>query len=421
MEFTVSRNALLAALNRVKHVIYPKGAFSPLKTIVFTFPEEDEVKSMTIHTSDGEQWISETVPVIIEPKTADAPQPVRSFSVWYYNFIRAIRSLDEQPLTFRIGEMQMAIHHECGSFRLPLEESTGEFLAIPKPCPDGDASDGFSMEYEAPVLRSLLTKCSYAMADDELRPALTGVYMNLTKDFSDYISSDGHKLVRIRKQAIATNGSGDCCLVIPARTVRTLLRILPPTGDVLFEYQEKLEKKKTRIVRGCEKESYTVVERRAAVRITIDDMITLLFYPVDGKYPKYWAVIPETHNYDMVINRRKLIKSVDRLSIFANTSSEMITLNIGENLLRMTGDDYDFSADGEENLPCEYKGVDGKQAQPLRMGFKASSLSAILKHLSTEEVVFQFTDSSRAALILSQPQPEFEEVTMLLMPMLVND
>lgn len=410
MKFTVTRNALAGALNRVKCVIYPKCSIPMFHHLVFTFADD---KLMTVHASDGEQWISESVPV-----TFESEQPARSFSVWYYSFIKAIRSLDEQTLTFNVGEMQMSITHNCGSFRLSLENTAEEFLAFPKPCPDADAADGFRMEYEAPVLTSVFTRCSYAMADDELRPVMSGAYMNLTKDFSDYVSSDGHRLVRVRKQPIATNGSGDCCLVVPAKTVRTLLRILPSTGDVTFEYQEKLEKEKEDLRRGG---THTVVERKAAVRITIDDTITFLFYPIDGKYPRYWSVIPENHNYDMLINRRKLIKSIDRLSIFANDSSEMLTLNISEGNLRITSDDKDFGMDGEEDLPCEYSGVGGKQAQPLRIGMKASSLSATLKHLSSEQVEFQFTDSTRAAIIQPKPQPDTEEVTMLLMPMLVND
>lgn len=421
MKFTVTRNVLLAALNRAKCIIYPKGANNVFKTIVFSFPsfpeeeEQEEIKSVTIHTSDGQQWYSETIPVTLESKS----EPVRNFSVWYHDFIRAIRSLDEQPLLFHVGEMQMSVTHDCGSFRLPLENSAEEFVAIPKPSPDADAADGFSMEYESPVLRSIFTKCSYAMAYDELRPALNGIYMNLTKDYSDYVSSDGHKLVRVRKGAIETNGTGDCCLIIPARTVRTLLRILPTTGDVLFEYQEKTEKKVTK-TSGSEVRSWTETVRKAAVRITIDDTITFSFYSVDGKYPKYWTVISDTCNYEMVINRRKLIKSIDRLSIFADSSSEMLRLFVKEDVLNMTCSDKDLEADGEETLSCDYRGV-RMMPTAFRIGMKASSLSATLKHLSSEEVVLKFIDSSQAVLILPQPQPDVEEVTMLLMPMMIND
>jgi len=404
MKFTVTRNVLLAALNRSKCIIYPKGANNVFKTIVFSFPSfpeeeelNEEIKSVTIHTSDGQQWYTETIPVTLESKS----EPVRRFSVWYHDFIRVIRSLDEQPLLFHVGEMQMSVTHDCGSFRLPLENSAEEFIAYPKPSPDADAADGFSMKYESPVLRSIFTKCSYAMADDELRPVLNGIYMNLTKDYSDYVSSDGHKLVRVRKGSIETNGTGDCCLIIPARTVRTLLRILPATGDVLFEYQEKTEKK-------------------AAVRITIDDTIMFSFYPTDGKYPRYWTVIPDTCNYEMVINRRKLIKSIDRLSIFAYSSSEMLKLFVKEDVLNITCSDKDLEADGEETLSCNYRGV-RMMPLALRIGMKASSLSATLKHLPSEKVVFKFIDSSSAVLILPQPQPDVEEVTMLLMPIIKND
>ena len=57
----------------------------------------------------------------------------------------------------------------------------------------------------------------------------------------------------------------------------------------------------------------------------------------------------------------------------------------------------------------------------LRIGMKAVNVSQTLKVLSTEKVTFLFLDQSRAVLIQPQPQPDNEEITMLLMPMLCND
>ena len=109
-----------------------------------------------------------------------------------------LKSIDEQPLHFEVLEYQVIVHHAIGSFRLPLYQNVSEFFDFKAPTPYVEADDGYQLEYEAPCLKSILGRCNFAMAQDELRPVLNGVYFNLTDKFCDYVSSDGHKLVRVR-------------------------------------------------------------------------------------------------------------------------------------------------------------------------------------------------------------------------------
>lgn len=418
MEFIVSRNLLLRALQHTRTII-TKGEYDVFKNFVLTFPDDPKESTMTVHTSDGSIWLSETV--LLEKPAVEA----RPIAVWYSDFIRSIKSLDEQPLQFTVGEMQMTVRHSCGSFRLPLSEQAKEFLEIPRPCPDVEAPDGYSFEYEAPVLSSILNRCNFAMAQDELRPVMNGVYMNLTDEFSDYVSSDGHKLVRVRKAPVKC---GDkiipLSLILPSPVVKSLLRILPATGDVVFEYQKEQVKEKTRTDATGHRQKFTEQVRRPMARIIIDDFITMSFCPIDGLYPRYWSVIPEYSVFQMTIERKKLIKSLDRLVLFQPTSG-MVEMNVSDDSLRLNCEDDDFEMAGEEILPCTSVKTDGteliKGHSFLRVGMKGVSLSQTLKVLSSENVVFHFIDTSRPVVIHPQPQPDTEDITMLLMPMLVND
>lgn len=418
MEFIVSRNLLLRALQHTRSIIM-KGEYDVFKNFVLTFPDDPKESTMTVHTSNGSIWLSETV--LLEKPAVEA----RPIAIWYSDFIRSIKSLEEQPLQFTVGEMQMTVKHSCGSFRLPLSGQATEFLEIPRPCPDVEAPDGYSFEYEAPVLSSILNRCNFAMAQDELRPVMNGVYMNLTDEYSDYVSSDGHKLVRVRKAPVKC---GDkiipLTLILPSPVVKSLLRILPATGDVVFEYQKELLKEKTRIDATGHRQKFNEQMRRPLARIIIDDFITMSFCPVDGRYPSYWSVIPEYSVFQMTIERKKLIKSLDRLVLFQPTSG-MVEMNISDDNLRLNCEDKDFEMAGEEILPCSCVKTDGTELIKghtfLRMGMKGVSLSQTLKVLSSENVVFNFIDTSRAAIIQPVPQPDMEDITMLLMPMLCND
>lgn len=419
MEFTVSRNRLLQALQHARCAIV-KGEMNVFRCFVLTFPDDPKENSMTVHASDSSMWITETV-------VLDAPAvEARPIAVWYSDLLRSVKSLDEQPLRFTVGEYQLTVTHSCGSFRLPLSNTAEEFLGFHRPAPDVEAPDGYSIDYEAPGLASVLSHCAYAMASDELRPSLNGVYLNLTSDFSDYVASDGHKLVRVRKRPVQCGGKViPLSFILPAPVVRALRKVLPSTGDVVVEYQAELVKEKTRYDRDSGRtDKYMSVERPAQARIVIDDTITLSFRPVEGLYPKYWSVIPEYSVFQMTIDRKALIKSIDRLALFQPTSG-MMEMHVTDTQLRLIAEDKDFEMSGEENVVCTSVKTDGGEMTPgyrfLRMGMKISTMSATLKALTSQQVVFEFTDASCACIIHPVPQSDVEEITMLLMPMLCND
>ena len=406
MEFVVSRNRLLEALQHTGRVIISNNDNKALRCFVFTFDGD----TMTVHTANNEEWM--TAKVMLDAPVVE-PRPI---AVWHSDMLRPVKSLEEQPLSFTVGEMQMTVRHSCGSFRLPLTDFAQEFLSYTKVCPDTEADDCHRLEYEAPVLRSVLKRCKFAMAQDELRPVMNGVYMNLTDTFADYVSSDGHKLVRVRKNPVTHNGIPfQFSLVLPSRVVNTLLRILPATGDVDFYYQPPLFEEKG-------KDKTKLPTRYATACVTVDDRLTLGFRPVDGRYPAYWSVIPEYHHFvELCVDRLSLIKSVDRLSFFT-PPSEMLRLNISADTLRLNAEDADLEMYGEESLPCVCKANDGKPMSPLAaIGMKCGSLSQTLKSLTSEKVCVRIISPSTAIIIQPAPQPDTEELTMLLMPMLCDD
>ena len=414
MEFIVSRNSLLLALQHVRCAI-TKQEIPVLKHFVFSFDEEG--KMMTVHASNRSVWMEEKV---VLDKHAVKPRPI---AIYYSDIIKPLKSLDEQPLRFEVLEYQVIVHHSIGSFRLPLYGNASEFFDFKAPAPDVEADDGWQLEYEAPCLKSVLSRCNFAMAQDELRPVMNGVYVNLTDQFSDYVSSDGHKLVRVRKDPVYSGSSVvSTSFIIPSAVVKTLLKVLPSTGDIDLEYQKELIKEHTRTDKDGNgrtvKEKYLVTERRPQCRIVIDDTLTVSFNPIEGKYPKYWSVIPETHVFKMTVDRKVLIKSCDRLSLFTSMSG-LVKMRIDETTLKLNSEYADLEVAGDEQLPCVSEPIVGHSPVDLRIGMNAVSVSQTLKALSTEKAVFLFQDESRAAII--QPQPQPEEITMLLMPMLCND
>ena len=412
MQFIVSRNTLLRALQHVRCAI-TKQDIPVFNCFVFSF----DGKTMTVHASNGSLWMKETFALDDEPVK---PRPV---AVWYSDLLPPIKALDEQPLRFEVLEYQVIVHHSIGSFRLPLYQNPSEFFDFKAPAPYVEADDGWQLEYEAPCLKSILGRCAFAMAQDELRPVMNGVYFNLTDKFCDYVSSDGHKLVRVRKNrsADSTFVVNDLSFIIPSLVVKALLKVMPSTGDATLQYQKELVKKKKLLNSRGMSEDYLETVRRPQCRIIIDDNLTLSFNTVDGKYPQYWAVIPDSHAFAMTVDRKALVKSVDRLSLFAGATG-LLRMNIEETTLSLQTSDIDFALSGDEQLPCTCSVCGCTTATPnLRIGLKTDALSQTLKALSAEKVTLHFLNQISAVVIQPKPQPDNEEITMLLMPMLCND
>lgn len=416
-EFTVSRNSLLQALQHTRQAINRKNALPVLDNFVLTFSNTIQL-TMTVNASNGEVWMTEDV--VLDGTKGD----MRPICVYHHYLLSAIKALDEQPLRFDVGEMQMTVYHKIGTFRLPLANCADEFLTLNAPNPDVEAKDCHSISYEAPALASILNRCSYAMAQDELRPVLNGVYFNLTEKYSDCTASDGYILVRVRKKPMKYHLFVDkiavTSFIMPKRIAQILQRVLPKTGDVDIDYQEELKVIEERKQHSMEQEitKYTVVKRKAQCLITIDNNMTIAFTPTDGLYPNYCSVIPEHNQYEMLIDRRELTKSLDRLLLFANESNKLVRMTISSDSLRLNASDNDLELEGTELLPCE-SNLD--EPVTMKIGMKATTLSKTLKTMSTQKVAIHIQDSSRAVIINPQPQPDNEELTYLIMPMLCCD
>lgn len=394
MTIKIERNKLLEALQNIYAATGKSGAYCEQhRCFIFRAKE----KSLTIEASDSELFMSKKL--VIENTDNDS----RDFALFAPQFIKAIKSVDEQPLTLEVLEYQIIVTHSVGNFALPLVDCVPLYDNMRKPELDYSRVHRFALE--APGLLSILTKCRYALADDDLRPVLNGVCMSLKKDYTDFAASDGHKLVRIRKQSIKDERPVE--FVFPKKVINILLKMLPKTGFVDIWFNEYDYTWKPDEHKGEPTPAY-------ACLMSIDGT-ELLFRPIPGRFPNYNSAIPTTFSKELTIDRKQLLKSIERLSQFANDSSGLITFNLNPTRLMMQAEDKDFATQGSEVLPCNYSG------EVCRVGFKDVTLIQTLRNSVAPDMIFKGIDSSRAFIIEPSVQPDSEEITMLLMPMLIND
>lgn len=398
MIFHIDRNILLAALQRISYgVATAKKANNTIRgnSIYRCFVFYADCDQLTIKATDLDVYMSEAISI------GNLSTEKKTFAVEARPFLRAIKTLESQNLKVEVLEYQIIVTHSIGSFAFPLDSYVTIFDTLKEPTISPVTAH--TLKFEAPGLRSILNRCSFAISNDQLRPVMNGVCFRFTKEFTDFVTSDGHRLARIRKSPMMKY-ERPVDMIMPRQVVSILQAVTPKTGFVEMAFNEYIPQ-----------DLNSKEKIPAAVCTICMNGMRIVFIPINGKYPDYIRVIPTRFSFDFSVNRQALIKSLERLITFANDSTKLVTITLSNGFMSMAADDKDFETKANENIPCEYIG------NKFRIGFKIPFLLSILKNLTVPDITFSIVDEFGAVIIAPKPQPDSEEITMLIMPILLRD
>ncbi|MBQ1650249.1 MAG: DNA polymerase III subunit beta [Prevotella sp.] len=375
MTFTLSSSVLSNKLGILAKVINSKNSLSILDSFLFSVDGE----TLTVTASDNNNMMKCFIPL-----TNTSGQG--AFCVSNKLILNAVKELAEQPLTFEVDDNSNGIKivYQNGSYSI-MGQSADEYPNMQQ------ISDGYTeTQISASALANNIQRTLFATANDELRMVMNGIYFDLKEDCLNLVASDGHKMVR--------NMLFECKASVPASFI--------------------LPKKPAGLLR-----SVLITDDETPVTIKFNNNNAEITFPdgllscrlIEGRYPNYASVIPTDNPNIVTVDRKALISALRRVLPFASESTQLIKLRLEMNSLQLNAEDIDFATSAYEDVICEYGGV------PMSIGFKGSALTEILNNLSSDDVVIELADPSRAGVIRPSEQPENEDVLMLIMPMLLND
>ncbi|WP_317576731.1 DNA polymerase III subunit beta [Segatella copri] len=375
MRFTVSSSALSSKLNMLAKVIGSKNSLPILDCFLFQVANGE----MSITASDSDNVIKSTLALTDHDGEGEFCVPNRVI-------LDALKELPEQPLHFDVDAAGEAVAIKI-VYQNGLYNFTGQSAEeYPRTQSMNDACTTISLPTE--MLINNISRSLFATANDELRPVMNGIYFDLTADALAIVASDGHKLVRSKDFTIKSESPS--AFNLPKKPASLLKNILSKDGDdAIIKFDD----------------------RSAEIQFTDGVMRCRL---IDGRYPNYNSVIPNNPN-EVTVDRRGLQSALRRVLPFASESSQLIRFHIESGRFEVSSEDIDFSTSAKEQLSCEYNG------SPISIGFKGSSLMEILSNLTSDNIIIQLADPSRAGIIVPAEQPENEDILMLIMPMLLND
>ncbi len=372
MRFIVSSSALLKQLSAINGVI----TTNPVVPILENFLFEIESGQLTITASDLQT--SMITALEVEAKESG------SIAVPAKILMETLRNLPEQPVTFSIDAdtYSVEINSDNGRYKLAGENAT-DFPKVPT------VADGYNVNVSSDVLGKAITSTIFATSSDELRPAMTGVYLNLSDSNTTFVATDGHRLVRYRRVDVVSDMENS--MIIPRKALNLLKTTLPGENTpVSIEYNVS----------------------NAYFKFNQIQMICRL---IDERFPDYENVIPVDNQNTMVIDRLELLSSLKRIAIYANKTTHQVRLKITGSELLISAEDLDFSNEANERLSCEHEGED------IEIGFNAKFLLEMLTNLSCKEVTLQLSAPNRAGLIIPSESEEEEDILLLVMPVMLNN
>jgi len=372
MEVTILQDRLFSGLQVVSGIISPRTTLPILSNLL-------------LEASNGELSLKATdLEIAVSTKTEVSVSTPGSITVPAKQFLGIVKELPNQPVKIEIQDKRVSLKCGKGIFSL-IGVEREEFPKFP------EIKNGATITLDGLLLQQAIRKSIFAVATDNVRPAMTGVLFQLEGDSLKMVATDGHRLARL-KLGVRKNSSllfdSKSELIISAKALQHLNRLLN-------------EEEKTIMMKFDE--SYA--------GFFLKDTF-LLSRLIEGPFPPYETVIPKDNNLILHINVAEMISAVRRVSIFSDTFTHQIRLLLRQDSLEISTGTPDIG-EAREEMACQYKGSE------MEIGYNASYLLDILRNIESERVAFSLKTPTSAGLIT--PEEGGEETLYLLMPLRLQE
>lgn len=373
MKFTVSSSALLSLLATTGKVISNKNTLP----ILDFFLMELKGSELKVTASDLET-------TLVGQLTVDNVESEGTIAAPVKQMLDSLKEFPELPLTIEVNDKnwEITISWKSGSLSIP-GASAVSYPAVPEL-----QAEKKELTLGVDLLVNGINKTIFATADDELRPVMNGVYLNLQPASLTFVGTDAHKLVKYEAEYENEVSASFILPKKPANLLKTVL--LKEEDDIRVSFDSKNAR--------FELKNHTLVCRL-----------------IEGTYPNYNAVIPAANPNKLLVDRIELVNGIKRVAVCSNPTTNLIRMDIADNKITLTAQDIDFSMSANETISASYDG------QPISIGFKSTFLVEILSNVDTPTVLIELADSTRAGVFKPVYDDKQTSATlMLLMPMMIN-
>lgn len=371
MKFIISSGVLQKSLSSISGVLIS----NPVVPILENFLLELDKGKLIASASDLQISMTTSINVDTdEPGKIAIPAKI---------LLDTLKNLPEQPISFSVNteDSMTEITSYKGTYKLGGELAS-DFPRIP------GASGDNKITVSSDLLLDAISNTLFAVGKDEMRLAMTGVFLKLEKDKFTFVATDANRLVKYIRNDI--NNDVEATMIIPKKAMQLLKASLPSTPtEVEIQFSES-------------NAFFSFNHTTMACRL------------IDEKYPDYDAAIPLNNDKRLSVSRPELLSSLKRLIIYANKSNYQIRYTMKQDVLTISAEDTDFANEAQESIIAEYEGRD------MEVGFNATYMIDALTNMVGDEIELNFSSPNRACILVPREKTPEENILMLVMPVMIN-
>ncbi|MBN1370291.1 MAG: DNA polymerase III subunit beta [Dehalococcoidaceae bacterium] len=306
-----------------------------------------------------------------------------------------VASLPNDKVEMTLSSKTRVLEMKCARFEARMSGvDAKDFPPIPH------IDDGISTTVEALELKRGIRKVAFAAAVDDSRPVLTGVNAEFDDQTLTLAAADGFRLA-VYKMPLATRVSQKITAIIPSRT--------------LFELQK---------LSADQEGPITIVlnPSRSQIIFRLKD-IELVSQLIQGTFPQYSQLIPQSYGTRVVANVKQLSQANKTASIFARDGSGIVRLVVTPGESEVTPGKMTVSARAEE-LGEDTGDIDVTvQGDESKIAFNTRYLKEVLEAISEaqsdaeKQVALEITNPSSPGVFKPIDEDNYLHV---IMPMFVS-
>jgi DNA polymerase-3 subunit beta len=239
----------------------------------------------------------------------------------------------------------------------------------------------------AQVLRGMIARTSFAIANEESRYTLNGALMVLKPESITMVATDGHRLAHVERTSERFEGvSGEMKTLIPKKAMDELRALVDSTDVETIEFAK----------------DESTLFFRIGPRLLTSRQLT-------GQFPNYEAVLPKDNNKTVSIHGEDLAGAISRVAQFADERSRAVRLKLEKGELKLSASSTE-TGESEDSIEVDYSG------EPLTIGFNAQYIADFLKASGSGDVRLELKDPQSAGQ-LRPVEGEDYKYRYIVMPM----
>ena len=341
MKFTVNREKLQKALQRVGSIIGSRSMFPVLGNVLMQ--AEDNV--LTLTTTDLEIRISTTLEVSVEvPGVSTAPARKLTSLVGCFVGADVLFDIDEKD----------HIKLKCG---------TSHFTLLGLAAADFPAPESFESKREVRIkedeFKKMIGSIAYAVSVDDSRKVLTGILLSARESTLTLVATDGKRLaMQENTPESITGGDGDA--IIPLKAAQEVRRLLD--GDNSFTIR--------------------IGDKQCCFAGGDFELTTKL---IEGNYPNYRQVVPASFSRTVEVSTGVFLSKIETVSLVLSDSSCFIILRFEDNQLKLQASSTEVG-EGSDMVEVAFDG------EPFEVSFNPAFLADPLRNCTAEKIRMKLND-----------------------------